>query len=318
MACALALAGCTTAITGTAIRGVGAATSATGVPSGSVTGPSGSLTESSEPITEPSIPVTRASGSVAGPSGTPTAPSGLDTTASTPDLPTTPAASTSTPEPFPSPDTTSQAPVTTWPVIRDTVAAHSIATVNKQGVITVRTPGSGDRVVLDDYEEPICPPCGEFDADYGPEIRQAIEDGTLAVRYRVATFLDDRSASGNYSTRAYAAMLALATTAGKQPGLFAAFHTMLFDAAVQPAEDGTTDLSDDQLAELARQAGAPSAAVRAIAKGTQMSLARAGATRTMDDIERLIPSHGVPAILVAGQQVSTADPDWLATVLQHG
>ncbi len=83
-------------------------------------------------------------------------------------------------------------------------------------MVTLRTPGKGHRVVIDELEKPICLPCSQFDAAYGRQIRQAVEDGSLTVRYRVATFLDDRSASSDYSTRTLAAMSAVAKTAGDQ------------------------------------------------------------------------------------------------------
>jgi protein-disulfide isomerase len=199
----------------------------------------------------------------------------------------------------------------------DTIAAHSIAIVDGHGVITVRTPGDGHRLVIDKYEDPICPPCSGFDTSFGHQIRRAIEQGQLTVRYHVAAFLDSHSASGDYSTRAYAAMLAVATAAGDQPGLLMAFHTMLYDSAVQPREDAAADLTDAQLAELARRAGAPDAVLRAITDGAQLPLARSGAARTLRDVQNLIPSHGVPAVLVDGAPVDVSDPQWLTTLLHR-
>jgi hypothetical protein len=112
-------------------------------------------------------------------------------------------------------------------------------------------------------------------------------------------------------------MLAVAKTAGDQPGLFAAFHTMLYDAAVQPREDDTVDLSNEQLAALARQAGAPDKAVQAIISGAQVPLARKAAERTKTVVEHSIATRSVPAVLVDGKQVSTSDPEWLAKLLQR-
>lgn len=304
VACTVSLAACATAITGTASRGADPGPMASGsatAPAGTVTGSSNSVTDSSGTVTavppaDPSDPITQ-------PTDTPTTPPGVLT--STPTL-----------SPFPSLTITTPPAATSWPVSSDTVATDSIATVDEHGVITVRTPGGGDRLVIDEYEEPICPPCGQFQSEYGEQIQRAIQDGKLTVRYHVAAFLDDHSASGDYSTRALAAMLALAKTAGDQPGLFLTFHTMLFDSAVQPMEDGVGDLTNAQLAALARQAGAPESSARAIEEGSQLDLATEAAARTSRQIQKSIASHSVPAVMVDGKQVSTGDPEWLITLLQ--
>src|SRR5699024_1383901 len=119
-----------------------------------------------------------------------------------------------------------------------------------------------------------CPVCAQFESAFGEDIGQAIDDGELTVRYRMVAFLDSRSASGDYSSRAFAALLALADAAGDQPGLVLAFHRALFDPAVQPQERGSDDLSDGQLADLAGGLGAPADAVTAIADGTEHATAR--------------------------------------------
>lgn len=171
--------------------------------------------------------------------------------------------------------------------------------------------------MIDKYEEPLCPPCGTFAASFGIPIARAVEDGTLTVRYHVAAFLDGKSASGDYSTRAYAAMLAVATLAGDQPGLFMAFHSMLYDKFVQPQENGATDLSDAELAQLARQAGAPDAVLQAITAEAQLPLARSSAARTLSDVQANIPSGGVPAVLADGTSVDIDDQHWLDDVLHR-
>ena len=70
-------------------------------------------------------------------------------------------------------------------------------------------------------------------------------------------FLNPRSFSGDYSTRAAAALLCVAQEGGTQPGLYLAYHSALFATDNQPAESGTADLTNEQLAELATSIGAP-------------------------------------------------------------
>src|SRR5699024_1856749 len=110
-----------------------------------------------------------------------------------------------------------------------TALGDSVATVTDDGAILVSgAPHDDTAVVIDVYEDPLCPFCAAFESDFGAEIAAAIDDGALAVRYRMVDFLNGMSASGDYSTRALAAMLSLTEQAGSEPGLVAAFHASLF------------------------------------------------------------------------------------------
>src|SRR5699024_4736207 len=67
------------------------------------------------------------------------------------------------------------------------VHGASIATVDGHGIITVRAADADGSVVLDLYEDPLCPICAQFEAAFGEDIGQAIDDGELTVRYRIVT-----------------------------------------------------------------------------------------------------------------------------------
>ena len=64
------------------------------------------------------------------------------------------------------------------------------------------------------------------------------------------------SASGDYSRRAAGALLCVAQNSGSQPGVYMAFHSALFAPENQPEENGTSDPSNQQLADLAKSVGA--------------------------------------------------------------
>jgi protein-disulfide isomerase len=201
--------------------------------------------------------------------------------------------------------------------------------VNPDGVITVgagsasRGSASGGRTshgsesqstAIDVYEDALCPFCGRFEQQYGGKIVDAVNAGELTVHYRMVTFLDAGSPSGDYSTRALAAMLTLARTAGERPGLVLAFHRALFDPSVQPEERGSKDLSNDQLAALAGQLGAPKKALSAIAAGADVPRARAAATANLAALKKASPRPGTPTVIHAEHVVDLA-PGWLQKVL---
>lgn len=85
----------------------------------------------------------------------------------------------------------------------------------------------------------------------GTEIDRALEEGTVQVELRPISFLDRTSQGTRYSTRS---ANAFATVADKAPKQVWEFHKALY--ANQPQE-GTTGLSDEQIASIARDAGVP-------------------------------------------------------------
>lgn len=193
-----------------------------------------------------------------------------------------------------------------------------VASVDAAGNITVAV--GSPATTLDVYEDAICPTCAEFEQANGPNLARRIDDGTLAVRYRMVDFLNAASASGTYSTRAYAAMLAVADHDGAAPGVFARFHAALFAAANQPREQATTDLSNAALAALAAEAGASTAAQQAITDGAAISTARAAAAANLKELTTIASrsgrAPGTPTVTVGETAIDTNRTGWLATVLR--
>jgi protein-disulfide isomerase len=125
------------------------------------------------------------------------------------------------------------------------------------GALTV---GDSDaRVRLEVFVDYMCPFCGRFEHANGGEMVRLVRDGTVRLELHPLSFLDKASAGSEYSTRA---ANAVATVADRAPDQLLAFHKALFDR--QPAE-GTSGLSDAEIAALARDAGVPDPVVDAFA-----------------------------------------------------
>jgi protein-disulfide isomerase len=101
------------------------------------------------------------------------------------------------------------------------------------------------------YEDFMCPFCGDFEGESRSVLKKYVDAGDVQVQYRVLSFLDRASSGTEYSTRAMSALGVVLDTSGAE--VAGKFHDLLYDN--QPAE-GSNGLSDDQLIELAVQAGA--------------------------------------------------------------
>jgi protein-disulfide isomerase len=179
--------------------------------------------------------------------------------------------------------------------------------VGSDGSVLLGLPGAAK--TIDVFEDPLCPYCAQLEVKHGQELAQAIDEGNVAVRYYLLNFLDEVSASGDYSTRAVAATLCIAET-GDGPA-YSAFHAALFSVEGQPKEKGSSDHTNEELAAMAKAAGANDDAVQCIAEGAKVGDAKQAATagyQAMQDVG----GEGTPAVFVDGNQVDTNDPGWVA------
>ncbi|MGW4334866.1 DsbA family protein [Rhodococcus koreensis] len=140
-------------------------------------------------------------------------------------------------------------------------------TIEDDGVVQLGRPDTG--TVIDLFEDPLCPSCAVFEDARGTELLQAVDDGTLEIRYHVLDFLNQLSASGDYSTRAAAAAQCVAETG--DAAAYSAFHAALFSSENQPEENGSADHTNAELAQIAQEAGASDAAVQCITSGTKVA-----------------------------------------------
>jgi protein-disulfide isomerase len=177
---------------------------------------------------------------------------------------------------------------------KSTTAKHGVV-VTGQDVGGVAPKPDAVKVVL--YEDFLCPACAAFENDNGGILNGLLASGDITVEYRMVTFLDAQS-TDRYSTRATNAALAVADDA--DAGAFYDMHRSLYDN--QPAEGGT-GLTDSELADLAKDAGATSDLSDIIGDVAYDGwIARA--TRDAGDVD------STPTVLVDGNPVEPTDLGW--------
>ncbi|TFD47090.1 DUF4190 domain-containing protein [Cryobacterium frigoriphilum] len=96
-------------------------------------------------------------------------------------------------------------------------------------------------VVIDQFFDPLCPYCKDFDDANGQQLALAVDNDAITLRLHSLTFLDRASNGTAYSTRASAA---LTCEAAINPDTTLDFLAALY--ANQPAE-GTSGLTDTEL-----------------------------------------------------------------------
>jgi protein-disulfide isomerase len=196
-------------------------------------------------------------------------------------------------------------------------STKSVAT-ESGGVVAASnpTPAAGTTPkVIDLYEDALCPVCSEFEAQFGQQINQAVDEGKLTVNVHMLTFLDPRSFSQTYSTRAAAALLCVAQEDGSTPGVYMGFHSALFAADTQPKEGGSSDLTDQQLADLATSKGASDAAAECITSAQNVAAATAADKSSSATLSAATGGKvGTPTVVQNGVPVKIS-ADWLTTLL---
>lgn len=179
-------------------------------------------------------------------------------------------------------------------VVQDTgipVGAEGTAGTTNEGAET-----------LDVYVDYMCPICGQFESLNGASITEMREAGDVTLVVHPVAILDRASQGTEYSTRAAAAA---AWVADRAPEQFTAFHEAMF--ASQP-EENTAGLSDEQIAQVAQQAGVPAEAAAGIADGDAHDTFGewvTASTEVAQEDERLLNAQGgfgTPTVLVEGER----------------
>jgi protein-disulfide isomerase len=163
---------------------------------------------------------------------------------------------------------------------------------------------------IDLYVDPLCPYSGKMVRAQGDEIGRRIEDGTLRVNLRYVDFLDKYSASGTYDTRAIYATYVVASQS-QASDITWRFVQQIYSADQQPKEKGATDLSNDQLADLADRVGAPAQAQDLIRVGLPIGYDPQAIAANNYAVLHTFPKPGVPLVVISGQPVD-GESDWLA------
>jgi len=165
---------------------------------------------------------------------------------------------------------------------------------------------------IDIFNEPICPPCGSFIRSNSSDIDNAVNNKKLAVRYHLLNFLDDKSHSKNYSTRAVAATYCVA--AQNDPKLYSDFYSGLFASNFQPAEDAPEDRTDGELAQLAKTVGVDPSVIDCIKGGDDVGTAKAKAAAGDATLTGL-NATGTPFVWDGTKAVNYQDPTWLTKLI---
>jgi protein-disulfide isomerase len=152
-------------------------------------------------------------------------------------------------------------------------------------------------VTVEVYYDYMCPACGAFEALNEEELDRLVGEGVARVELRPVSFLDRFSEGTEYSTRT---ANAFATVVDGAPDSAWAFHGALY--ANQP-EEGTEGLSDDEIADLATDAGVPADVVSRFTDGTF----EAWVASVTDEATDTGGVQGTPTIKIDGE---VFEGDW--------
>jgi protein-disulfide isomerase len=172
----------------------------------------------------------------------------------------------------------------------------------------VVTAGTGP-VVIDVYEDYICPACERFETAYGNELTTALNEGRISVRFHTIAILDARSTPEGYSTRAGNAALCAVPA-----GIFPRFHKKLFDE--QPAE-GSAGLSNEELIAFGTELGAQGDFAACVQGGAHTdAIAKETDTARNDTaLQNAQGQFGTPSVAIGGTKVDLNDTSWLQNAL---
>ncbi|EME52549.1 DsbA family protein [Amycolatopsis decaplanina] len=179
---------------------------------------------------------------------------------------------------------------------------RTAARISSPGVVSLGSADAPNKV--DVYEDPLCPYCARFEHRFGQLLAKAIDEGRVKVDYHVLTFLDDKSKSGDYSTRAASAMLCATQADGAS---FGRLHAHLMSPDNQPKEHGEADRTDEELIRFAAEAGATSGVAECLRGGTFAASLR----RTTAAVRPTIA--GTPSVRINGTLIAPGDlndGDW--------
>ena len=171
----------------------------------------------------------------------------------------------------------------------------------------VVTAGTGP-VVVDVYEDFLCPVCERFEQRYGNELTTALNEGKVTAKFHTIAILDDKSNPAGYSSRAANAALCAVPA-----GIYPQYHKKLF--AEQPAE-GSAGLSDDQLIAFGTDLGAKGDFAGCVRKGTHAAAVKSEtATAVKSPSLQTNGSFGTPTVARDGKKIDISDASWLKNAI---
>ena len=182
--------------------------------------------------------------------------------------------------------------------------------ITETGVILV---GEQDAPTVQIWEDFNCPACASFEGQNGERLATAVEAGDLRVEYHSLDFQNGASTSGEYSTRAIAAIQCVAA----KDSMAAFFDVKNAYYANQPAGQGG-DLTAGELADIAESSGANADSVECIGNvetNGGMDKAADSAENAQRSIREVAGSVSTPTVAYEGEVVEITDPAWLDDIL---
>jgi serine/threonine-protein kinase len=167
---------------------------------------------------------------------------------------------------------------------------------------------------IDIFDEPMCEPCGRFVTASSADIQRAMNAKKIDVRYHLLNFLDRRSASRDYSTRAIAATYCVAEA--KDPKMYTNFYVDIFASNFQPTEGMGINRTDAELADLAESVGAPKRVGDCIHSGRLVGTARTAAQNAAAALKKLGSPVITPTVFDGGSEVDATIPGWVDDLTQ--
>jgi len=178
------------------------------------------------------------------------------------------------------------------------------------GTATAWPVNSGDVPVISVYFDFLCPYCGQFETSVGPTIDELVSSGDVLLDSHPVSILDRASAGSNYSTRTAAAAWEIAE---KSPEHYSDFVEALMGK--QPAE-GTTGLTDAEIAATAVEVGVPQDVADALADGTYTWWVAEATDLASQDLGQL----STPTVMINGEKLDPSttnyfDPEVLTAAI---
>ncbi|MGV0644568.1 thioredoxin domain-containing protein [Mycolicibacterium sp. XJ2546] len=168
------------------------------------------------------------------------------------------------------------------------------------------------RAHIEIFTEPQCTHCADLQADFGDQLAYYIAVGRLQVTYRPLTFLD--TVADGYSARVSNALFLAA-----DPEATGAAYQRFVEELWAHQGSGGSGPSDDEMAEMAREAGlADSVASRVGTGGSAVNIADMEVTNFGYLVQIDPLSTGTPTVydLVNDERLDIYDDDWLEKLIQ--
>jgi len=186
------------------------------------------------------------------------------------------------------------------------------ATAQGQNPVPNPAPTGGDVVQIQTYIDFQCPYCKQFEDTNLEYIRTLVDSGAASLEVFPISILDRSSQGTEYSSRSANAAACLAQY---DPDAFLDFVGLAY--ANQPAE-GTSGLTDDEIVNLASQAGASSSTVADCIRNRQFDAWVQSVTKfALSDSNPLGAITATPTVFVNGQKYGgsiTSQDDFRAFV----